>query len=72
MAFGDGRASEEGLGPGISDVLKSFKDKAAAKKPATKPTPSKPAGQFADAPYNMGKDAGAGASEAPESRGVDA
>jgi hypothetical protein len=74
MAFGDGHASEEGLGPGISDVLKSFKDKDASKKP-TKPAPkppTKPGGQFADAPYSMGSDAGAGASAAPASGGVDA
>ncbi len=66
-----GHASSEGLGPGVSDVLKSFKDKGAKKPTKPQKAPQK-APQFADAPYSMGKDAGAGASEAPESAGVDA
>jgi hypothetical protein len=64
MAFGNGQASAEGLGPGITDAIKSFKDKGnkpakptkltPAKLTPAKLTPAKPAGQFADAPYGMG------------------
>jgi hypothetical protein len=72
MAFGDGQASSEGLGSGITDAMKAFRGAKKPTKPASKPPTTKPGGQFADAPYSMGSDAGAGASAAPASGGVDA
>lgn len=53
----NGNASAEGLGPGVSEVLSSFRKKGGEqhKTEPTKPTTAtKPIGQFADAPYSMG------------------
>lgn len=69
-----GHASSNGLGPGIAEASSAAREHAQHQKPKPKPMPApdKPAGQFADAPYKMGSDAGAGASQSSDQGGVDA